>query len=65
MGEGSRVRYSRASKCFVCRKPFEGCKNNDGTITLFYYRRMGDPGKYERLCVKCNNDLMGKKEERK
>jgi hypothetical protein len=56
MGDGVIIRRSHAKKCFVCGRNLEDLKrkNDDGTVTLCAQRHMGDPGKYERLCLECN-----------
>jgi hypothetical protein len=57
MSENNRIRYSHASKCFIC-----GCAivprkgSEEGWVSLGVLMTMGDPLKYEMLCFECGED---------
>lgn len=62
MREGGKLKYSRAKRCFVCRRNIADVRREDdaGTVTIFY-RQVESPDKYERLCCECSKNLAGRR----
>jgi hypothetical protein len=58
MVKGRKVKYSRAKRCFVCRRNIADVRREDdpGTVVI-YYRHVKSPYKYERLCCECSKNL--------
>jgi hypothetical protein len=67
MGDGGRITYSRAKKCFVCGRTLEDAKHvkDDGTVVLCVSHEMGVVGKYERLCWDCSEQENEKAKKRR